>query len=165
MPVLHTFVNPIADEPGFLGTKPSDWNDTHSVDIVDVDVNPAASIAESKLSLNFPTHAPVTLGVANGLSLSGQQLSMGLAGANSTGTLSAQDWNTFNSKQSALSFPLVASLGGTGISNTGTFTNHSNTIVVGGARGYGRIRIAQYPVPRPEDDEVIVAMLLELLDD
>jgi hypothetical protein len=38
-------------------------------------------------------------------------------------------------------------------------------IIVGGARGYGRMRIAQYPVPRPEDDEVIVAMLLELLDD
>jgi hypothetical protein len=132
MPVLHNFVNPIADEPGFLGTKPSDWNDGHAVDIDNADVNPAAGIVESKLSLNFPTHAPVTLEVANGLSLSGQQLSMGLAGANSTGTLSAQDWNTFNGKQSSLSFPLLASLGGTSISNTGTFTNHSNTIVVGG---------------------------------
>jgi hypothetical protein len=132
MPVLHIFVNPIADEPGFLGTKPSDWNDIHSVDIDNADVNPAAGIEESKLALNFPTHAPVTLGAANGLVLGGQALSMNLAGANSTGTLSAQDWNVFNSKQSALSFPLLASLGGTSISNTGTFTNHSNTIFVGG---------------------------------
>lgn len=98
MPVTHIFVNPIADEPGFLGTKPSDWNDVHTVNIVNADVDAAAGIVESKLSLNFPTHAPVTLGVANGLSLSGQQLSMALAGATATGTLSALDWNTFNNK-------------------------------------------------------------------
>lgn len=131
MPVLHNFVNPIADEPGFLGTKPSDWNDTHDVDIVDADVDAAAGIVESKLALNFPTHAPVTLGVANGLLLSGQQLSVELAGANSTGTLSAQDWNTFNNKQGALSFPLASSQGGTGINNSGTFVNHTNSILIG----------------------------------
>jgi hypothetical protein len=39
------------------------------------------------------------------------------------------------------------------------------TPIIVGSRGYGRMRIAQYPVPRPEDDEVVVAMLLELLDD
>jgi len=38
-------------------------------------------------------------------------------------------------------------------------------VIVGGTRGYGRFRIAQYPVRQPEDDEVIVAILMELLDD
>ena len=132
MSVTHLFVNPIADELGFLGTKPSDWNDNHVVSIENADVAAAAGIVESKLSLNFPTHAPVTLGISNGLVLAGQALSMNLAGANSTGTLSAQDWNTFNGKQSALTFPLVASLGGTSVNNSGTFTNHSNSTIIGG---------------------------------
>lgn len=44
------------------------------------------------------SHAPVTLGTANGLSLSGQQLSLGLASTNSTGALSSAHWNIFNSK-------------------------------------------------------------------
>jgi hypothetical protein len=30
MPIKHTFSNPIADDPAFLGTKPSDWNADHT---------------------------------------------------------------------------------------------------------------------------------------
>jgi hypothetical protein len=29
MPIKHAFVNPVADDPSFLGTKPSDWNKDH----------------------------------------------------------------------------------------------------------------------------------------
>ncbi|MFZ2038996.1 MAG: tail fiber domain-containing protein [Minisyncoccia bacterium] len=36
----------------------------------------------------------------NGLTISGQALTLGLAGASATGTLSATDWNTFNDKLS-----------------------------------------------------------------
>jgi len=43
-------------------------------------------------------HNPVTLGTANGLSLSTQQLSLGLASSGVTGALSGTDWNTFNGK-------------------------------------------------------------------
>lgn len=43
-------------------------------------------------------HDPVTLGTANGLSLSNQQLSLGLASSSTTGALSGTDWNTFNGK-------------------------------------------------------------------
>jgi hypothetical protein len=43
----------------------------------------------------------VTLGTANGLSLSTQQLSLGLASAGVTGALSGTDWSTFNSKVSS----------------------------------------------------------------
>ena len=40
----------------------------------------------------------VTLGTASGLSLSGQQLSLGLASSGITGALSGSDWTTFNGK-------------------------------------------------------------------
>lgn len=49
------------------------------------------------------TDAPnVTLGTANGLSLLGQVLSLGLSGAATTGALSSTDWNTFNNKEGAI---------------------------------------------------------------
>ncbi|MFZ2038494.1 MAG: tail fiber domain-containing protein [Minisyncoccia bacterium] len=41
----------------------------------------------------------------NGLTISGQALTLGLAGASATGTLSATDWNTFNNK---LTNPMTA---------------------------------------------------------
>lgn len=47
-------------------------------------------------------HNAVTLGTPNGLSLSGQQLSLGLASSGVTGALSGSDWNTFNAKQNQL---------------------------------------------------------------
>ena len=43
-------------------------------------------------------HNPVTIGTANGLSLSTQQLSLGLASSGIAGALSGTDWNNFNSK-------------------------------------------------------------------
>jgi len=52
-------------------------------------------------------HAPVSIGTANGLSLNGQQISMSTASGSTTGTLTAADWNTFNSKQEAGSYALT----------------------------------------------------------
>jgi len=52
-------------------------------------------------------HNAVTLGTANGLSLSTQVLSLGLASAGVTGALSGTDWSTFNSKQNALTNPVT----------------------------------------------------------
>lgn len=46
-------------------------------------------------------HVAVTLGTANGLSLSTQQLSLGLASSSTTGALSSSDWSTFNGKVSS----------------------------------------------------------------
>ena len=43
----------------------------------------------------------VTIGTANGLSLSGQALSLGLASGSANGALSSTDWTTFNNKQAA----------------------------------------------------------------
>lgn len=50
----------------------------------------------------------VTLGTANGLSLVGQVLSLGLSSTSTTGALSSTDWNTFNNKQSALTFGSIS---------------------------------------------------------
>ena len=58
-------------------------------------------------------HNAVTLGTANGLSLSTQQLSLALASSSTTGALSSTDWATFNSKQNALTNPIT----GTGTTN------------------------------------------------
>jgi len=55
----------------------------------------------------------VTIGTANGLSLSGQALSLATASGSTTGALTSSDWTTFNGKQSALNFssPLVNTAG------------------------------------------------------
>jgi hypothetical protein len=59
-------------------------------------------------------HSAVTLGTASGLSLSGQQLSLGLSSSSATGALSSTDWSTFNAKQTALNGTgIVKSVGGT----------------------------------------------------
>ncbi len=44
----------------------------------------------------------VTIGTANGLSLIGQALSLGLSSTSTIGALSNTDWNTFNSKQNTI---------------------------------------------------------------
>jgi hypothetical protein len=49
----------------------------------------------------------VTIGTGNGLSLSGQTLSLGLASGSANGALSSTDWTTFNNKQNALTNPVT----------------------------------------------------------
>jgi hypothetical protein len=56
-------------------------------------------------------HNAVTLGTANGLSLSTQVLSLGLASAGVTGALSGTDWSTFNNKQNALTLTTTGTSG------------------------------------------------------
>jgi hypothetical protein len=75
----------------------------------DARVNANANVAANTAA----RHAAVTLGTANGLSLSGQQLSLGLASGSANGALSSTDWTTFNNKQNALTNPIT----GTGTTN------------------------------------------------
>jgi hypothetical protein len=44
-------------------------------------------------------HSAVTLGTANGLSLVGQELSLGTASSSTTGALTSTDWSLFNGKE------------------------------------------------------------------
>ena len=56
-------------------------------------------------------HNAVTLGTANGLSLSTQQLSLGLSSSSANGALSSTDWSTFNAKQNAITLTTTGSSG------------------------------------------------------
>lgn len=67
-------------------------------------INPGAG----GITLNQSSHDPVTIGTANGLSLSTQQLSLGLSSGSTTGALSSTDWTTFNNKQNALTFGSIS---------------------------------------------------------
>ncbi len=60
--------------------------------------------ATGVVALTSDLHSAVTLGTANGLGLSTQQLSLALASAATTGALSDTDWNIFNNKQPAGSY-------------------------------------------------------------
>lgn len=83
------------DIPTLTSSKISDFQTSVSAN-TDVTANTAAR------------HNAVTLGTANGLSLSVQVLSLGLSSTSTTGALSSTDWNTFNSKQSALTFGSIS---------------------------------------------------------
>jgi hypothetical protein len=56
----------------------------------------------SGITLNQSSHDPVTIGTANGLSLSTQALSLQLSSGSQNGALSSTDWTTFNSKEPAI---------------------------------------------------------------
>jgi hypothetical protein len=67
--------------------------------------------------LNIPNYeGGITLGTPNGLSLSGQELSLGLSSGSTNGALSSTDWTTFNSKQPALNGTGFVKISGTTIS-------------------------------------------------
>jgi hypothetical protein len=61
-------------------------------------INGTAFDLSADRSWSIPIHDPVTIGTANGLSLSGQVLSLGLASGSTNGALSSTDWTTFNNK-------------------------------------------------------------------
>lgn len=67
------------------------------------------------LNLSGTNTGDVTISTANGLSILGQALSLALASAGTTGSLSSTDWSTFNGKEPAIT-TLPASKGGTGSS-------------------------------------------------
>lgn len=72
--------------------------------------------ASGTLALTSDIHNPVTIGTANGLSLSGQVLSLGLASSINAGALSASDYLAFSNKQNALSGNGFVKISGTTIS-------------------------------------------------
>jgi hypothetical protein len=96
------------------------------------------SIDSNSYALASSAHNPVTIGTANGLSLSTQQLSLGLASSGVTGALSGTDWNTFNGKfntPSGLTTNYLPKWNGSGFGNSnwqevgGRLTNGSDNLV------------------------------------
>jgi hypothetical protein len=85
------------------------------------------------LALTSDLHNAVTIGTANGLSLSTQVLSLALASTTTTGALSSTDWNTFNNKASTASLANYLPLSGGTIS---TSSSSDALRVVNGGTGY-----------------------------
>lgn len=81
------------------------------------------SISASNLS--GTNTGDVTIGTASGLSLASQVLSLALSNTSTTGALSSTDWNTFNNKQSALTFGNLTDAGTDGI----TITNGTGSVI------------------------------------
>ena len=77
----------------------------------------------SASNLSGTNTGDVTLGTANGLSLSAQALSLGLSSTSTTGALSSTDWNTFNGKQPAGSY-LVSTNNLSDVSSANTSLNN-----------------------------------------
>jgi hypothetical protein len=84
-------------------------------------------------------HNAVTIGTANGLSLSTQVLSLGLASAGVTGALSGTDWSTFNGKTSNLgtvtSVGLSSATSGVTIGSSPITTSGTITLAIATASG------------------------------
>jgi hypothetical protein len=79
-----------------------DYNTSQVTELTNLYYTEARVSANTDVAANTAArHNAVTLGTANGLSLSTQQLSLGLASAGVTGALSGTDWSTFNSKVSS----------------------------------------------------------------
>ena len=104
--------------------------------------------------LGYDKHVPVTLGTANGLSLSTQALSLQLATTSQNGALSSTDWNTFNGKQagnatltslaalSTVTTGLVKLTNGTASLDSSVYITANQTITLsGGATGSGTTAI------------------------
>ena len=82
-------------------------------------VDLTVSQVETMLSLSGTNSGDVTIGISNGLSLTGQVLSLTTSSTSTTGALTSTDWNTFNNKQSAGNY-ITALTGDGGASGPGS---------------------------------------------
>jgi hypothetical protein len=104
------------------------------------------SLDTNSYATSSQLHDAVTIGTANGLSLSTQVLSLALASSSTNGALSSTDWNTFNGKQNALTNPIT----GTGTTNylpkftSGSVLGNSAIYESGGNVGIGTTSLNNY---------------------
>jgi hypothetical protein len=95
-------VSSVFGRTGNVTATNGDYNTSQVTENTNLYYTEARVNANTNVAANTAArHNAVTLGTANGLSLSTQVLSLGLASAGVTGALSGTDWSTFNSKQPA----------------------------------------------------------------
>jgi hypothetical protein len=105
----------------------NDTTDSLTHKTIDASANTLSNIPTSAISgsaLSGTNTGDVTLGTANGLSLTGQVLSLQASDSSHTGALTSTDWSLFNGKQDALTFGSI-STSTTGVS----IANGSNSTV------------------------------------
>jgi hypothetical protein len=128
---LVTGVSSVFGRTGAVSATSGDYNTSQVTENTNLYYTEARVSANTDVAANTAArHAAVTIGTANGLSLSTQALSLALASASATGSLSSTDWNTFNNKLSTATAAstYVPYTGATANVNLGT---HSLTAGVG----------------------------------
>jgi hypothetical protein len=128
---LVTGVSSVFGRTGAVIAASGDYNTSQVTENTNLYYTEARVSANTDVAANTAArHAAVTIGTANGLSLSTQALSLGLASGSATGALSSTDWNTFNNKLSTATAAstYVPYTGATANVNLGT---HSLTAGVG----------------------------------
>ena len=113
---LVTGVSSVFGRTGAVVAASGDYTTTQVTEGTNLYYTEARVNANANVAANTAArHAEVTLGTANGLSLVGQALSLGLSSGSATGALSSTDWNTFNNKQAALNGTGFVKISGTTI--------------------------------------------------
>jgi len=142
---------PAADDVWVYGGSPAKWQHQklHSNQVTE-DGN--LFYTEGRVSANTDVaantaarHNAVTIGTANGLSISTQVLSLATASTSTTGALTSTDWNTFNNKAAALSgtnntvpkFTSATTIGNSNIKDDGNAVSISTTAGSNGALQVG----------------------------
>jgi hypothetical protein len=98
---LVTGVSSVFGRTGAVIAASGDYNTSQVTENTNLYYTEARVSANTDVAANTAArHAAVTIGTANGLSLSTQALSLALASGSATGALSSTDWNTFNNKLS-----------------------------------------------------------------
>jgi hypothetical protein len=124
-------VSSVFGRTGAVVAVSGDYNTSQVTESTNLYYTEARVNANANVAANTAArHNAVTLGTANGLSLSTQQLSLGLASASTTGALSSTDWNTFNNKQGAITLTTTGSSGAaTFIGNTLNIPDYSSALI------------------------------------
>ena len=114
---LVTGVSSVFGRTGSVVAASGDYTTTQVTEGTNLYYTEARVNANTNVAANTAArHAAVTIGTANGLSLSTQALSLAAANTTTTGALTSTDWNTFNGKQAALSGTGFVKISGTTIS-------------------------------------------------
>jgi hypothetical protein len=126
---LVTGVSSVFGRTGAVVATSGDYNTSQVTENTNLYYTEGRVSANTDVAANTAArHAAVTIGTANGLSLSTQALSLAAANGSTTGALTSTDWNTFNNK---LSTATAASTYVPYTGATGNVTLGTNSLTAG----------------------------------
>ena len=88
-------------DQGAVNIHAGNYTDTNTIYTGDTEIVVTGTVLSiaSTITRDTELHAEATVSTTNGLSISGQEISLQAASTNTHGALTDTDWNTFNSKQ------------------------------------------------------------------